>query len=519
MAILVSQATQDGNALSLTSSDNSNTFYGSSYADQITYIGTNNFVVADISNLDQIVLSNLSSNLDYTIQTAGNNVVINLTGGKKVTFQAIANGESFTVNFGSAVKQLTVTRSSDVFTAAGRTLTSTPQSIPLSLKASESGGTLTIDGTPLGALVIDLTANTLTDSGTAVTLSSGTLASANNVTFASNTITSATITGDSGANKLTLADGGNTATLALTAVESVVGGTGADVITLGAAVSALSFDGSTGADSLTLVGAGNTATLIAVESLVGGTGADLITLTTALSSSTFTMDGSTGADSLTLAVAGNSGTLALTAVESLVGGTGIDVITLTSTTGATVTLGTGADQLTLSANTQTDTIVIAAGDSTLTFGGSGDTGTVTGYDKITTFELAGGDKLNVTGTGAVAGNGTYTTDSTLTIGGAVVSSVKITSGAVVFSAADDGSSGITIDSAAKLAAALQALQANDIGATSATTYFVATIASTASTYVYTQSGETAGGDLVQLIGVSGTSLMTTGATASGVFIL
>ncbi len=63
------------------------------------------------------------------------------------------------------------------------------------------------------------------------------------------------------------------------------------------------------------------------------------------------------------------------------------------------------------------------------------------------------------------------------------------------------------------------MQANDIGGQGDTTYFVATIGGSTDTYVYTQSTANAGGDLVQLIGVSGTSLITTINTASAVFIL
>ncbi len=48
--------------------------------------------------------------------------------------------------------------------------------------------------------------------------------------------------------------------------------------------------------------------------------------------------------------------------------------------------------------------------------------------------------------------------------------------------------------------------------------FIATISGTAHTYVYTQSGGSAGGDLIDLVGVTATSLMTIGTTAGGLFI-
>ena len=79
---------------------------------------------------------------------------------------------------------------------------------------------------------------------------------------------------------MTLANGTNSATLI--AVESVVGGTGSDAITLGATISAIDFNGSTGNDSLTLATGNNTATLtlVDVESIIGGSGTDTITLGT-----------------------------------------------------------------------------------------------------------------------------------------------------------------------------------------------------------------------------------------------
>ncbi len=79
-----------------------------------------------------------------------------------------------------------------------------------------------------------------------------------------------------GANKLTLADGGNTGTVGN--VETLIGGTGADAITLGAAVIKAPIDLGAGNDTLTLANFANTATVANVETLTGGTGADTVTL-------------------------------------------------------------------------------------------------------------------------------------------------------------------------------------------------------------------------------------------------
>lgn len=222
---------------------------------------------------------------------------------------------------------------------------------------------------------------------------------------------------------------------------------------------------------------------------------------------TLTVDGTEGADTIDMSglsknmvIYGGSG------ADAITGGAGADLIDG----------GLGADVLT--GGSGSDVFFFAAGSSAPTFAGAGNSGTVNGYDQITDFTLAGVDTLEVSGLGRVAANGTLTNDSTLTIGNFVVSSIKITNGAVVFSAADDGTSPITIDSAAKLAAAIQALTVNDIGDAGDTTYFTATIDGVNHTYVYTQAGVSAGGDLVDLVGLSATSLITTGTTSGGILI-
>ena len=66
-----------------------------------------------------------------------------------------------------------------------------------------------------------------------------------------------------------------------------------------------------------------------------------------------------------------------------------------------------------------DTFVIATGANAVTIGGSGNFGTITGYDVITDF-ATGSDTLDLQGTAVAAANttGTNGTDSTLTISGA-----------------------------------------------------------------------------------------------------
>ena len=134
-----------------------------------------------------------------------------------------------------------------------------------------------------------------------------------------------------------------TATLTLVDVESIIGGSGTDTITLG-------------------TNATNTHTISAIEGLVGNAGSDLITLSATITALDF--NGTGGNDSLTLAAGGNTATLTLTGVESVIGGSGIDIISLVSATGINVNLvesgAAAADVLTVTAAVVVD--VIAAGD-------------------------------------------------------------------------------------------------------------------------------------------------------------
>lgn len=205
--------------------------------------------------------------------------------------------------------------------------------------------------------------------------------------------------------------------------------------------------------------------------------------------------------------------------NTIVTGSGSDVI-VGGAGKDTITGGTGGDDIT--AGGGVDEIVIAGGDSVGTIGGSGDNGTLTAIDKITGFSLAGGDKLNVAGTAAkvAATTGTNGTDSTLTIGGVAVKSHAISSdGVVTFDDADTFAAALSVDSMAKVAAVTQYLQGNDLGGAGDSVLFTATISGVAHTFVYTQSGASAGGDIVDLVGVTGTSLITSGTTAGGVLVM
>lgn len=321
-----------------------------------------------------------------------------------------------------------------------------------------------------------------------------------------------TIDTRSGTSAMTITSGSGSDSFQMKNANDVLdGGTGTDTLTVirSSPLGGIVVDLSSTVDQITFFnGATNTAVQKGFENInlsqyTGGFGADITG-----SSLANTITGTSMSD----AISGGAGN------DSLVGGAGNDTIS-GGEGNDTITGGTGADSLT--GGNGTDTFIIATGDSTPSFSGTGNSGAVSGYDIITDFSLAGGDVLDVSGTGAVAADAAaLTNDSTLTVGGVVVSSVHIATGVATFFTGNDGSTGaVTINSAESLAAAVQALAANDIGSAGDTVYFTATINSIAHTYVYTQTGATAGGELVDLVGITGTSLITTGTTAGGILIL
>ncbi len=212
------------------------------------------------------------------------------------------------------------------------------------------------------------------------------------------------------------------------------------------------------------------------DSISGGAGAD-------------TVFGGSGSDT----ISGGDG------VDSIIGGTGADSIA-------------GGGSL--------DLYSFNAGDSALTIGGTGDAGTISGFDIISGFSLgtasANSETLDLLGvTDAVLGDGaTNGTDSTLTISGVAVKSHSVTSGIATFDDADTFATALALTSEAHLAAVVQYLQANDLGNAGDSLAFVVG----SDTYVF-QQGDNGGTNaldmLIKLTGVTGTSMSATNATTAG----
>jgi RTX calcium-binding nonapeptide repeat (4 copies) len=189
--------------------------------------------------------------------------------------------------------------------------------------------------------------------------------------------------------------------------------------------------------------------------------------------------------------------------DTLIGGAGND----------TLIGGAGADTLTGGAGA--DTFIINTSNSITTVGGTGDSGTIAEYDVIKDFSTTS-DILNLQGTVSAVANTAATdgADSTLTIAGATVKSHAISNGIITFDDASTFSSALSITSTSAVAAVVQYLEANNLGAANKVVAFTATISGVNHTYIYEQvstgaAGTTAANSLlVDLEGVTITNLST-----------
>ena len=272
---------------------------------------------------------------------------------------------------------------------------------------------------------------------------------------------------------------------------TVNGNGGADVINITATSTNTTYYGGSGADTVTAANATSGATIsgdLGADSVTGSSFADVVT-------------GGDGADS----VASGAG------ADSVDGGAGVD----------TIAGGTAAD--TLTGGAELDSFRFANNDSSFTIGGTGNAGTITGFDNVTDFALgsATSNSETVDGTSQAYAVGAIATavDSTLTVGGQVVdtSNATVTNGVVVF---DDALGAvITVSDVSRVAAVTQALNVSDIGGAGSSLAFTGTLGGVATSWLYTQTGATAGGNLIQFDGITATSIAATNANTAGLMFL
>ncbi|MDN3988714.1 VCBS domain-containing protein, partial [Zwartia vadi] len=193
----------------------------------------------------------------------------------------------------------------------------------------------------------------------------------------------------------------------------------------------------------------------------------------------------TASETITVTITG-------TADANIVGTSSAD--TLTGTNSADIIDGlAGGDSLT--GGKGADTFIVS---DTFLLGGSGTSGTVSGFDVITDF-VAGTDQIKlpviVVRAPSTVGK-TDGVDSTLATPDGVIRAHSISAnGTVTFWAAPDLSKQVVLGSNASVAAAVEYLSLNDIGSTGATVTFATTIkvGGNVKNYIYQQPGDDAAG--------------------------
>lgn len=121
MAILVSQATANNNTLSLTSNDAGNTFYGSSFIDKVTYSGSGNFTMLDVSSGDEI---SIAQNGSGTTAALNGNTITLAVGGHSYTLGGIADNDTINIKFTGDSNNTTLTRTGNNYSVGGTLLVS-----------------------------------------------------------------------------------------------------------------------------------------------------------------------------------------------------------------------------------------------------------------------------------------------------------------------------------------------------------------------------------------------------------
>ncbi|WP_105419992.1 DUF5801 repeats-in-toxin domain-containing protein [Neorhizobium sp. T25_27] len=304
---------------------------------------------------------------------------------------------------------------------------------------------------------------------------------------------------------------GNDQLIGGTGSDTILGGTGNDTIYYGSGDGADRVYGGSGDDTLYVDGTGNSDILNVVVSngvitqFAGGTVQDVENIALYMwdegsAGDTLSYSGTASTENITVDLAAGTATgfNDIVDVENVTGGNGNDTLTGTSGTNTLIggagndTLMGGAGADTLTGNTGADTFKFASGASAVSIGGSGNGGSISGYDVVTDFNVADHDKLEFTIAPFAVGNtsGVDGNNSSLTINGATVKSHAILNGIITFddSGTYSSSSPLTLASMSNVAAVVQYLRANDLGSAGATVAFTATISGVAHTFVYQQVG-------------------------------
>lgn len=499
-------------------------------------------IQSSVSYTTPVNVENLTLTGSANINATGNALANVLTGNAGNNMLDGAAGADFLVG-GAGNDTYTVDVAGDVVFEAADQGTDTILSA-VTYTASANVENLTLTGSAAINATGNALANTLTGNGGNNVLDGGTGNDAmsggkGNDTYVVDSTGDVVTEGSGMGTDLILASVSYTAsanvenlTLTGSAAINATGNALVNVLTGNSAANVL--DGGAGADKL-IGGAGNDTYVVDIAgdaiTELDGQGTDLILSAVTYTVSAFvenlTLTGSAAnkatGNTLDNVLTGNSGNNALDGAagnDTLDGGAGND----------TLTGGVGADFLT--GGTGSDQFVFAAGSTVLTIGGSGNAGTLAGYDRIGDFALGfvtgAQDKIDTIGTPAIVANtalsGVNGKDSALTIADQTVKSHAIKDGMITFDDTDTYGAALNLDSLSDVAAVVQYLQANNLGKAGASVAFDADTGGIHHTFLFTQGDATRANNaldvLVDLVGVDASRLAaaTAGMTATTLLI-
>lgn len=541
--------------------------------------GTKDVTLGTVSTAKEINASALTGKVSLT--AAGASTPTTITTGSAADTLVLNQAVKFTVDAGNGNNDVTITAAdtaSSITTGSGADKIAVNEVKAIVVVAGAGDDTVTIgadkdsdailvggDGTGDKLVFADTNGNDFTTAGSNDNFSFAGFETIDISALGSGAITiknsqfnaqTFALVGNAAADKLIIsgtdnADTINASTITVTtATVELNGGKGNDVLTgtssddvLIGGAGADTLNGGDGSDTASYAGTADDATETGTQTGVAiNLSAAAVTNTTILASTVgYTADSIASVASNTVAYlyaaagATNSATVdTLTGIENATGTDGADYI-VGSVNANVITAGLGADYIIAGKGADTvdltegsasvDTVVVAAGDSTATVTLDAATGraTASGFDKVTAFALAGGDKLDMAGTVTIVSDATNVdgTNGTAALttgapGTDFIMTHAIANGIVTFDDADTNfATAVALGDAGDVAAAIQYLALQDLGNAGATVAFVGN----SNTYVYTQTADTAGTyDVVELTGITGTSLITSGTTGGGVLI-
>nr|WP_254082099.1 Ig-like domain-containing protein [Devosia sp. WQ 349K1] len=482
---------------------------GSSGTDtiQLTNATTVNVAVGTITNVERLIGSSGADNVTITAQQFAELTSIDLASG--------TDALNVTV---SGAADISSAPSTTVSNTETRNVTGSSGNDTLTLSGPQWAAIMSGSGTRSIALGAGMDTLILKDVAGSIDLTGIVISGVENFEIAGNGANSVTMLAAQWAAFSSIDLGGGIDVLNILVSGAV--NLSAAATTLMTGIETVNFLGSAGTDNVTLTGAQLTSLLASGATINLGGGNDTLTIAGGEFTGA-TNDQLQGIETVTMSAGGTLNLTNQTEGFNITGSSGADIIT--GGNGADVIRGgAGADILT--GGNGADSFSFAANHSLLSIGGSGLSGTISGYDVITDFKpganASSSEKILFANASIVAtGTGNGANSNLQLESGRVVGSHRISNGIITFDDAPAAgnnnqmnvayNAAYALTSMAHVAAAVQYMQGVDFGDAGAAIAFNATIGGVNHTFVFIQGtgGGTNSSDvLVDLVGAAATQI-------------